>query len=89
MEQVTISKEDIDKIKSLQTRFNNNAHDLGQLTQNIEMVQINLNQLNSKKTELVNNFTALIKEEDELTNLIKTRYGEGEIDLQTGKLTKK
>jgi hypothetical protein len=82
-----LDKEHVEAIQSLQLAFNQNAATLGALAIDEHAMTIQLNQLKQVREEKLTEFEELRKQESELMQTLKEKYGEGEINLQDGTFT--
>ena len=75
-----VTKEELDKIKDLNTRYSKIFNDLGQL-------EIDMAKCKSEKEDLLEEYGRVEKEEINFGAKLKERYGEGKLDLVTGEIT--
>ena len=81
MEQVFLTKEEIEKLKVIQNNEANLIPQFGQLEYQIQS-------LNLQKENLKNNITKLQTESSNFGKELQDKYGEGTIDVTTGEFTK-
>ena len=81
MEQVFLTKEEVEKLKSIQ---DNEANLITQFGQSEYQIQ----SLNLQKENLKNNITKLQTESSNFGKELQDKYGEGTIDVTTGEFTK-
>jgi stress response protein YsnF len=81
MEQVFLTKEEIEKLKVIQDNETNLITQFGQLEYQIQS-------LNLQKENLKNNITKLQTESSNFGKELQDKYGEGTIDVTTGEFTK-
>ena len=81
MEQVFLTKEEIEKLKVIQNNEANLITQFGQLEYQIQS-------LNLQKENLKNNITKLQTESSNFGKELQDKYGEGTIDVTTGEYTK-
>ena len=81
MEQVFLTKEEIEKLKVIQNNEANLITQFGQLEYQIQLS-------NLKKENLKNNITKLQTESSNFGKELQDKYGEGTIDVTTGEFTK-
>jgi hypothetical protein len=81
------SEEEIDKLKSMQDRFNNIVLQLGQI--NIEIIKVHeeLVRLQELKTKLEDDYKKLRAEEVSLSVELSKKYGSGILNPDTGEFT--
>ena len=82
-----LDKEHLDEIQSLRELFANNANNLGAIS--LEQIAINrrLDFLNAEQDKLYSEFESLRKQEQELLEKMRERYGDGQINLAEGTFT--
>jgi archaellum component FlaC len=81
MEQVFLTKEEIEKLKVIQNNEANLITQFGQLEYQIQS-------LNLQKENLKNNITKLLTESSNFGKELQDKYGEGTIDVINGEFTK-
>ena len=81
MEQVFLTKEEIEKLKVIQNNEANLITQFGQLEYQIQS-------LNLQKENLKNNITKLQTESSNFGKELQDKYGEGTIDITTGEFIK-
>ena len=81
MEQVFLTKEEIEKLKNIQANESNLITQFGQLEYQIQT-------LNLQKENLKNNITSLQTESSNFGKELQDKYGEGTIDVTTGEFIK-
>ena len=81
MEQVFLTKEEIEKLKVIQNNEANLITQFGQLEYQIQS-------LNLQKENIKNNITKLQTESSNFGKELQDKYGEGTIDVTTGEFTK-
>jgi stress response protein YsnF len=81
MEQVFLTKEEIEKLKVIQDNEANLITQFGQLEYQIQS-------FNLQKENLKNNITKLQTESSNFGKELQDKYGEGTIDVTTGEFTK-
>ena len=81
MEQVFLTKEEVEKLKNIQANESNLITQFGQLEYQIQT-------LNLQKENLKNNITSLQTESSNFGKELQDKYGEGTIDITTGEFIK-
>jgi len=76
-----LASEELNRIQTLNSQISNIVLTLGQ-------IEINKSLLEENKKGLLLNYSQLQKEQDELASELTQKYGDGNIDLATGELTK-
>ena len=82
-----LDKEHLDEITKLRTDYSNNALELGNLAIELALQEQRIEMLKNEQTRCVNAFYDLRKQESELLEKMRDRYGEGEINIEQGLFT--
>jgi predicted transcriptional regulator len=82
-----LDKEHLDEIMELRNSYNSNALELGNLAIEITITQQRLEMLQNEQTRCMNTFYNLRKQEQELLEKMRERYGDGEINIAQGTFT--
>jgi hypothetical protein len=85
--QTKITEEEIKKVNELQTSITNNTLLLGQIIQQEEMIKNDLSILQSKKEQALLEYKEISIKEEQILAELKDKYGEGEINVQSGTFT--
>ena len=80
METKKLETTEIEKIKELQMRSANITTEFG----NLEVLKL---QVEARKNELVNAYSALKEEEASFGKTLSDKYGDGNIDIEKGEFT--
>ena len=82
-----LDKEHLDALQQLRNSFAENANNLGAIS--LEQIAINrrLEFLNAQQDKLYSEFENLRKQEQELLEKMRERYGDGQINLAEGTFT--
>ena len=82
-----LDKEHLEEIQSLRESFANNANNLGSVA--LEQIAMNrrMEFLNAEQDRLYGEFETLRKQEQELLEKMRERYGEGQINIADGTFT--
>jgi predicted transcriptional regulator len=82
-----LDKEHLDEIQKLQTLFATNANTIGSIS--LEQIAINrrIEYLNSEQERYYTEFETLRKQEQELLDKMRERYGDGQINIAEGTFT--
>ena len=82
-----LDKEHLDEIQKLQTLFATNANTIGSIS--LEQIAINrrIEYLNSEQERFYEEFEMLRKQEQELLEKMRARYGDGQINIANGTFT--
>jgi len=81
MEQVFLTKEEVEKLKDLQTQEVNLINQLGQLEYQVQTLSL-------QKENLKQQISILQKESTVIGKQLQDKYGEGTIDVSSGEFTK-
>jgi peptidoglycan hydrolase CwlO-like protein len=81
MEQVFLTKEEVEKLKDLQTQEVNLINQLGQLEYQVQTLSL-------QKDNLKQQISILQKESTVIGKQLQDKYGEGTIDVSSGEFTK-
>jgi len=87
METKQLTTDEIDQIKSIETRGEEKLFQFGQLEVEILMVTRRLDELHATKEQLHKEFHALRNEEQQLVKQLNSKYGVGQIDIEAGTIT--
>ena len=82
-----LDKEHLDEILNIRTAYNDNALELGNLAIEIAVVEQRLEMLKSEHVRCLSTYSDLRKQEANLLEQMRERYGEGEINIQDGTFT--
>jgi hypothetical protein len=75
-----LTTEELQQIKDLQSQYNKNVFELGS-------IEAQLQGLTLTKTEALASLSQLGELEKQLVEGLQTKYGAGNIDIQTGEIT--
>jgi hypothetical protein len=82
-----LDKEHVEAIADLRANFSKNANILGALAIDEHLISSQLTQVKQVREETLVEFDELRKQESELLETFKEKYGEGEINIQDGTFT--
>ena len=74
---IKFTEEELGQLKTLRTRYADISHELGQL-------HLNQHAINKRKSTLEADIDGIQDSERLLAGELKTKYGEGSIDIDTG-----
>lgn len=77
--------EDIDSVKNLQSKYATNTAQIGQVEVELHLLNRRLEQIQELRNSLFNNHDQLQKEEKELVEKLNEKYGDGVLDLDSGR----
>lgn len=81
MEKIVLTQEEINDLKSIQEQNS-------QLIVSFGQIEIAIQNLDTQKSELKKQFYALKSKENELAQALQVKYGNGNINIETGEFTK-
>lgn len=84
-----ITQEELEKIKDLQTKFQNSISELGALEYDLNELNRAIKQLHDKKDETISYISVLREKEIEFSKELSEKYGNGVIDISTGEINEK
>jgi len=82
-----LDKEHLDEIVQLRDAYNENALELGNLSIEFAIQEQRITMLKNEQTRCMNTYYELRKQETNLLEKMRERYGEGEINIQDGTFT--
>ena len=82
-----LDKEHLDEIQALREAFSANSQTLGNLYIEEFSLQQQLQQLTEQRTKFMKQFVDLRKQEEELLEKMRNRYGDGQINIAQGTFT--
>jgi hypothetical protein len=83
-EQIKISQEELNSILDLRERIRTNVESIGRLNIKRHFTQLELNQVNEDLDQAYATSEDLSMEETRTVQEITTKYGEGDLDFNTG-----
>jgi oligoribonuclease NrnB/cAMP/cGMP phosphodiesterase (DHH superfamily) len=82
-----ITPEEIQQIKDLQSKYNQTIFEIGAAEAQLIVFQENIEKLDAAKKGLVSDLKTIEQKETELTKTLQEKYGEGNINIETGEIT--
>jgi len=82
-----LTQEEIQSIQDLQARYNQTIFEIGAAEAQLIVFQEQMNKLNEDKKNLVSDLKSIEQKESELVKSLQEKYGQGNIDIQTGEIT--
>jgi predicted nuclease with TOPRIM domain len=79
-----VEQQDLDKLKELQLKYSEISSKLGQLKIEQFLLDQQTNRLKQIEESMFNEYTSLQKEEMSLAEEISKKYGNGQINIDTG-----
>ena len=84
MAEKKLEKQHVTEIDQLRTKFSENNTEIALATKEIYAMQQRVEQLETYREQLLEQFQVLQSQETDLINKLKEHYGEGQIDLEKG-----
>jgi hypothetical protein len=81
MEKVQLAPEELSKLQEANTKVADIITSLGQ-------IEIQISLLKDNKRSLLDTFTQIQQDQDQLAQELTQKYGDGKIDITTGEFTK-
>lgn len=78
-------QQDIDSVKTLQTEYATNTAQIGQVEVELHLLKKRLEEIETIRTELFNRYESLQLREKELVQTLNDKYGDGVLDLDSGR----
>jgi hypothetical protein len=88
-EQIKITEEELKSLLDLRERIRTNVESIGRLNIRKHFIQVEMNQVNSDLDESYVVSEDLSMEETRIVGEITSKYGEGDLDFNTGIYTSK
>ena len=82
-----LDKEHLDEINSLRESFAQNSNTLGTIETELLLMQDRIKELEEEKQKQYTQFLQLRKQESDLVQVMRERYGEGQINIVDGTFT--
>ena len=82
-----LTPEELQSIKDLQSKYNQTIFEVGAAEAQLIVFQQNIDKLQEAKKGLVADLTTIEKKESELVKSLQEKYGEGNINIETGEIT--
>lgn len=86
MSEKMLTAEEINQLKELNKNFNNVINSIGDTEVKIQLLEEKKRQLVKEKELLLSDYEKLSVKETEITNILLEKYGEGKIDIESGKI---
>jgi oligoribonuclease NrnB/cAMP/cGMP phosphodiesterase (DHH superfamily) len=82
-----LTQEELQSIKDLQSRYNQTILEIGASEAQIIVFQENIEKLIEAKKGLVSDLKTIEQKESELVKSLQEKYGQGDINIETGEIT--
>jgi chromosome segregation ATPase len=79
------SQEDVESVKSLQSKYATTTAQIGQVEIELHLLNKRLEEISTFRTELFDRYSKLQEEEKSLVSSLNEKYGDGVLDLDSGK----
>jgi len=86
METQKLTPEELEQVTKLAQTFQQTVYEIGMIENTIYNFNKEINKLNEDKKRLFSDLSTLETKELELAETLRTKYGEGNIDPQTGEI---
>jgi|TARA_R110000822_G_C15322623_1_gene493858 predicted transcriptional regulator len=84
MTEKKLEKQHVEEINLIRTKFAENNTEIALATKEIYTLEQRALQIDSYRTQLLEQFQSLQQQESELIAKLKEHYGEGRVDLEKG-----
>jgi DNA-binding transcriptional MerR regulator len=81
-----LTSEELQGFKDINIKYQQFIFDLGILEVNIHEIKNQLDELNAERTNLLSDIKSIITKQQELSNKLGEKYGDKQVDLETGEL---
>ena len=82
-----LTPEELQSIKDLQSKYNQTIFEIGAAEAQLIIFQQNIDKLQEAKKGLISDLTTIERKESELVKSLQEKYGEGNINIETGEIT--
>lgn len=82
-----LDKEHLEEIQTLRDTFAKNANTLGNIAIELHLLTRQLEAMNAEQDKYLDQFESLRKQESDLLDKMRERYGEGQINIADGTFT--
>jgi flagellar biosynthesis chaperone FliJ len=82
-----LTTEELQQIKDLQSKYNQTIFEIGASEAQLIAFQQGIDKLQKAKEGLLSDLTTIEQKESELVKSLQEKYGQGEIDIETGEIT--
>jgi flagellar biosynthesis chaperone FliJ len=82
-----LTAEELQQIKDLQSKYNQAIFEIGASEAQLIAFQQGIEKLQQAKKDLVSNLTTIEQKESELVKSLQEKYGQGNINPETGEIT--
>ena len=82
-----ITTEELEKLKELRVKYDSVSYTLGQLRIEQELLNDQVVRLKEVETQLITDYRNLQADEKTIADEISNKYGQGQINIETGEFT--
>jgi hypothetical protein len=82
----TLTPEEVDNLKDLNKQFGKVLNSIGEIEIKLQLIKQKEEELKEEKKYLMADYETLRKKETEVSKLLLDKYGEGKIDIESGKI---
>ena len=82
-----LTAEELQQIKDLQSKFNQAIFEIGASEAQLIAFHQGIERLQKAKESLISDLSTIEQKETELVKSLQEKYGQGNIDLETGEIT--
>ena len=82
-----LTQEEIQQIRELQSKYNQTILEIGAAEAQLIVFQENIEKLTEAKKGLVSDLKTIEQKESELVKTLQEKYGQGNINIETGEIT--
>jgi DnaJ-domain-containing protein 1 len=82
-----LDREHLEEIQTLRDTFAKNANTLGNIAIELHLLTRQLEAMNAEQDKYLDQFESLRKQESDLLDKMRERYGEGQINIADGTFT--
>ena len=85
-EEKMLSAEEISQLRDLNKKYSDTIASLGETEIKIDLIKNKLEELENEKKMLLRDYSTIKQQETDITNKLLEKYGEGKVDLDSGKI---
>ena len=85
-EEKVLSPEEVSQLRELNQKYSDLISSVGELEIKLDLLEQKKKEFSEEKKLLLSDYSKLKERETELTNQLLNKYGEGKIDLESGKI---
>jgi flagellar biosynthesis chaperone FliJ len=82
-----LSQEDLQQLKEVASAHDNVINELGNITVQINEFETKLEELRAERTNYLSSYTKIREKSIEINSLLSSKYGVGQVDLNTGEIS--